>query len=82
MSRRLPVFKCVALHVKLSVEACSATYEKRENPVCRRCEVGAEHARGRTPERWPESRGGGAIERTALERFDRIPPRIRRAPAA
>lgn len=82
MSARVPGFRCLPLSVKHSVESCAERHRKGEDPVCRRCPVGAEHADGKTPERWPAERGGGPIERLEVVAFDRIPSRRRRPPAA
>jgi hypothetical protein len=71
-------FRCVVIHVKHSVASCVAWYrdKKRDDPACRRCPIGAEHAAGREPATWPN---GMPIERgIALVRHDTIPPRRRR----
>lgn len=75
---RVAGFRCVVLHVKHSVESCVGMHRKGDNPSCRRCPIGAEHALGLTPERWPAERGGAPIERLEVVAFDRIPARRKR----
>jgi len=78
MTASLPGFKCEVIHTKHTVESCVARHRKREDPCCRRCPVGVEHAAGKLPTHWPPERGGAPIVRLPIVPFDRIPSRRRR----
>lgn len=82
MSRGIQSFVCIALHVRHSVGSCVLRFKKGDDPVCRRCPIGAEHAKGKLPTHWPENRGSKPIVRLEVIPFDRIPARRRRIPAA
>ena len=58
-------FRCVVIHVKCSQSACAARYRANIDPSCRGCQVGKEHAQGRSPEHWPN---GSTIERVEVAR--------------
>ncbi len=80
MPAGIPSLRCVPLSARLSVETCAARHRKAGDPVCRACSVGAAHAAGETPERWPS---GAPIVRVLFDPrdpHDRIPPRRRRLP--
>lgn len=68
-------FACRELHgVRLSPAACAARHSGAVSLVCERCPVGAAHAMGQRPERWPD---GSPVVRLTLSAAS-APPPVRR----
>jgi len=63
LQRPVDGFHCRPLGTRLRVVACAERHKLQADPTCKRCPVGAAHARGATPPAWADGR---PVEKAAI----------------